>query len=346
MPVNKDAEKRTSALTIDAIREKIVPSFLHEHVEDVRVLDGGHINQSFCVITKEKQYVLQCLCSSRYTAEQIKALEQDYLLYRNACEAAAETGVFLECPQWIRDKDGSFFRTDETGDHWRMYGFIPGDMKTVPMSENDLVACGEGLARLHSVLSLIEGIPQAVYSHMHDLVYYYEEYCKQDQSEKMRVPELDQIIEAKIDGFLKLSYSKEDVVHGDAKLGNMIFSENNSQGRSRIKAFIDLDTLMVGSRLEDIADLIRSCCKNREEDEARVTQAILKGYQAAAKELSGDIMLTKEETEFMPDIVDKICFELGLRYYTDHLSGSNYFSEQQPGQNLQKAKKWLAGCKI
>ncbi|MBR3735299.1 MAG: hypothetical protein IKN07_05420, partial [Lachnospiraceae bacterium] len=65
-----------------------------------------------------------------------------------------------------------------------------------------------------------------------------------------------------------------------------------------------------------------------------------------AKELSGDIMLTKEETELMPDIVDKICFELGLRYYTDHLSGSNYFAEQQPGQNLQKAKKWLAGCKI
>ena len=318
----------------DSVWEKIGTPYVNEQLEDIRAFDIGHINLSLYAETKENRYVLQRLWSWRYTKEQIEKLEYNYLHYKNACETAAEKGVILECPQWIRDREGQFFRI-EGGDYWRMYQMITGDMLKPKITDDELVVCGAGLAKLHYVLSFFPEKPHAVYPFLHDLTYYFEEYCLQEKSDKYRVPEMDRVIEEKIGGYLKLSYPKEDVVHGDAKLGNMIVSGN------RVKAFIDLDTLMVGSRLEDIADLIRSCCIYREEEEAYIIKMVLKGYQAAAKELSGDMMLTKEEAELMPDIVDKICFELGLRYYTDHLSGGGYFIERFSGENLQKAKQWL-----
>jgi hypothetical protein len=32
-----------------------------------------------------------------------------------------------------------------------------------------------------------------------------------------------------------------------------------------------------------------------------------------------------------------IAFELGLRFYTDHLEGNRYFKVTEPGQNLRRA---------
>ena len=43
------------------------------------------------------------------------------------------------------------------------------------------------------------------------------------------------------------------------------------------------------------------------------------------------------ELQLIPDAARLISFELGLRFFTDHLNGNVYFKAQHPEHNLQRA---------
>ena len=46
----------------------------------------------------------------------------------------------------------------------------------------------------------------------------------------------------------------------------------------------------------------------------------------------------RNEMNNIGDVFNKICFELGLRYYTDALDKEKYFKEKYPGYSLERAK--------
>ena len=91
----------------------------------------------------------------------------------------------------------------------------------------------------------------------------------------------------------------------------------------------------------DIGDCLRSCCNRLGEDttsldavrfDLDLAEAILEGYLAEAGGL-----LTPVELQLIPDAARLISFELGLRFFTDHLNGNVYFKAQHPEHNLQRA---------
>ena len=53
------------------------------------------------------------------------------------------------------------------------------------------------------------------------------------------------------------------------------------------------------------------------------------------------IEIAKEIDELLPDCFNKICFELGLRYYMDYISHDEHFKEIYPGYRLDRAKSLL-----
>ena len=313
-------------MTNTTIITQIIYAFIAQTLRSCTPIDSGHINDSFLAETEQGKFVCQRLSHTRYTAEQLQMLEQNYRLYTAACEHSSADWQY---PQWLQTGSGEYLYEDEAGDHWRMYPYIAGEAKSGDMTSEEITACGEGLARLHLLLSAFPAKPQAVYPHLYDLEYHYKEYLKQAISNTRRIPELDKAVTQKIQGFLHLSYRRNSVIHGDAKVGNMLFSER------RVIAWIDLDTLMPGSRLEDMADCIRSCCQGSLSESA-VIEAFLQGYLHIDSHL-----LTEEEIALLPQILQKIRFTLGLRYYTDHLAGNLYFHEQYPGQSLEKANRLL-----
>ena len=63
-----------------------------------------------------------------------------------------------------------------------------------------------------------------------------------------------------------------------------------------------------------------------------LAEAILEGYLAEAGSL-----LTAQEVALLPDAARLISFELGLRFFTDHLNGNVYFKARHPEHNLQRA---------
>ncbi len=126
-------------------------------------------------------------------------------------------------------------------------------------------------------------------------------------------------------------------IHGDPKLNNILFDR-----RSRLAlSLIDLDTLGPGLIHYDIADCLRSCCNPAGESPSQVESAyfdldtmslILDEYIKQAQDF-----LDTEDYRLLADSIWLLPFELGLRFFTDHLDGDRYFKVDSPGQNLHRA---------
>lgn len=127
------------------------------------------------------------------------------------------------------------------------------------------------------------------------------------------------------------------VIHGDPKAANFLFAEDEDRAIS----LIDFDTVKPGLLLHDLGDCLRSCCNTLGEAppepiattfDPELFQALLAGYL----DLAGHL-LTPGDRELLVAATALISFELGLRFFTDHLAGDRYFKVGRRGDNLRRA---------
>lgn len=132
------------------------------------------------------------------------------------------------------------------------------------------------------------------------------------------------------------------VTHNDTKLNNVLFDRKTNLPR----CLIDLDTVMSGSILYDIADAIRSGANTSTEEERKLlniridlelVKEFLRGFSEGAPS-----MLTKNEIDYLPIAIKLMPFELGMRYLTDYFDGDIYFGITNPDDNLARAKVQFA----
>ena len=294
-------------------------------VLSVKPLGEGHINDSYLIQTTESRLVSQRIGKGM----DIDILEHNFEMYAEACRKAD-----FSFPEWIKNSEGKYISTDEKGDHWRTYPYIQGDILEPPLGMEQLYAVGQGLARLHTLLQTFPEKPKAVYPMLHDLNYYYYEYIHVLSGygllDERRDKELEEKIYSKIDKYRNLELDRTAVVHGDAKLANILFRSG------RVYAFIDLDTIMQGSLMEDMADCIRSCCMKDGKLDYSACKTLMEGYLSRAPGL-----ISNEDMNKLRDVINKICFELGLRYYTDSISEIKKFKVKYPEYRQEKARELI-----
>jgi hypothetical protein len=113
-------------------------------------------------------------------------------------------------------------------------------------------------------------------------------------------------------------------IHGDTKLDNFLFSTRTG----KVKALVDLDTIMPHTWLADWGDMVRSLVNvagEKEPDLAKVRvnmdifRAVARGFLRSARNT------TPHEISRMVDAVQIIALELGLRFLCDYLRGDSYF---------------------
>lgn len=126
-------------------------------------------------------------------------------------------------------------------------------------------------------------------------------------------------------------------IHGDPKVNNVMIDV----ATARAVSIVDLDTVKPGLVHYDVGDCLRSCCNPLGEETDRpdrvrfepdLCRAILQGYLPLAREF-----LTEDDYDYLFDAIRLIAFELGLRFFTDHLEGDVYFKVRRPGHNLTRA---------
>lgn len=132
------------------------------------------------------------------------------------------------------------------------------------------------------------------------------------------------------------------VCHNDTKADNVLLDRRT---RRRI-CVVDYDTVMPGSPLYDVGDLLRSAAPTVGEDHANpgdvdvrwdVASEIVGGFLAGAGRL-----LTGTERDLARASGWLLAVEQGIRYLTDHLDGDRYYGVEYAGQNLDRARNQIA----
>ena len=334
---------------INAFISNICHQFINSRIMSAEPIGDGHINDTYLVSAADGKYVVQRIKDTADTAK----YEYNYGLY---ADILASNGI--KFPVWLKSKAGTYFYTDGSGYNWRMYRYIDGDIICDTPKIEQLFFLGQGLKKLHIMLQKINDKPKPIYPHLHDLMYYYDMYCKVKDDDKYICteyldPAIENIISADIDKMLKISVDKTSVVHGDTKLANILFKDG------KVTGFIDFDTLMNGSSIEDVADCIRSCCIDNgllntdkanelvkgyldtcddfnEPNNMQDTQNLQNQFNTTGKQNINNII--RNDIKQLPDVFNKICFELGLKYYTDAISKNKCFKEKYPGYHLERAR--------
>jgi hypothetical protein len=317
-------------------------------------LQEGHINLTWKFDTNKGSFVIQNLLVGN-----IKAIEHNYSLLSTLDNIPKWVMPrFMsgkEVLEWTRNFEGDTFsefheyesmaeciEKDSSSLCWRIYPYIEGKTgESIDVCESEKY--GEILGELHYKFNEINsriiesgksGFMKAM-DHFHDTGWYFSEYKRAYAS----LTDIDDKVKKCNDIIEKLSWDFDldlfgkdsGVIHGDARIANVVFCDGGA-------CFIDMDTVMSGSPLVDIADMIRSIISHTGKDDISVIEAFMKAYNKA-NPLEKPYTIKEVQTA-----LSLIRFELAVRYLTDYITGGGYFKEEYPGQSLDKAKKYLDSC--
>jgi len=137
------------------------------------------------------------------------------------------------------------------------------------------------------------------------------------------------------------------VVHFDVKINNMLFDKTTN----KVKAIIDLDTLMPGTVLSDIGDMMRTFSNTLGEEsenidevkaDIEIIQNITDGFLSSCKNI-----LTKAEKDNFLFSGKVITLLQCIRFLTDYLNNDSYYKTTYSEQNFIRAKnQWALYCSL
>ncbi|WP_228414001.1 phosphotransferase enzyme family protein [Chryseobacterium sp. CH21] len=129
------------------------------------------------------------------------------------------------------------------------------------------------------------------------------------------------------------------IIHADVKISNILFDQNHQP-----LAVIDLDTMMISTILYDFGTMIQSYTNAAHEDDGsaknnfnpEMYKVVKEGFLFYLKE-----KLTPEESESLDYAAQVTIYIQELRFLTDYLNGSTYYSITHPEHNLDRTKNQL-----
>lgn len=283
---------------------KIASLFGVEDVNDIKTMDGGHINRTYLVTASDGCYVLQSLNREVFVCpekvmENISAIESAFSRYG---------GGSVSVPHYLTADGENFVEAD--GEIYRMYSYT--ESSEVSADRNYLMgrSFGAFLRIINSGgVKLHETIPN-----FRDFARYYRGLSSVSSGKAELFAELSNELEAVFNGNLpKMN------VHNDAKSANII--------TGRQCTVIDLDTAMKGYAAFDFGDMIRSVLPDM-----IAVRNVAKGF---AEGLDG--LLTAAEIHSLYYGILWTLGELSMRYYIDGIAENGYFKGKTPADCLNRA---------
>lgn len=316
-------------------------------VQEIQELGNGNINDTFLVYTGDKPFILQRINPAVFP-DPHAVVRNSLRVSQHLTEKERRAGGASHFAALLSTRAGNPWWQDSAGSVWRAQCCIEGVPLHGVTSPCQAIEIGRLLGIFHRHLGDMAGESLEVpLPGFHVLPSYFEEFDRvvldlgeEDSSQQMRD------CFAKIEEFRPqaalFQWAEERglisvrTVHGDPKVENFLFDHN---GR-RAVGLIDLDTVGPGFVHHDLGDCLRSCCNGGGENgdvrtvsfNQDICRAFYEGYRAETGEC-----LSRYESDYIFDAVLLITFELGLRFFTDHLRGDTYFRVRYAGENLNKA---------
>lgn len=155
-----------------------------------------------------------------------------------------------------------------------------------------------------------------------------------------------EIGEIRAAGALATALSREElplrIIHADAKPANVLLDVASGEAL----AVIDLDTVMPGTLLFDVGDLIRSVSCAVAEDDPEPGRLVLREdlFEGLLRGLAAGLApmpLHPAERRLIVTAGRVITHEQAARFLADYLGGDRYYHTTRPGQNLDRARVQL-----
>ena len=316
---------------------------------------SGLINDTYLCTFRDndeiRRYVLQRINVAVFKRP-ADVMENVEVVTRHIAARLRAEGVadpYAVTPALIHARSGRSHHVDGSGSCWRVFHFIEDGMVFDQVKDvHHAHEIGRGLGRFQSLVADLAP------SRLHDTIpgfhhtpRYLEEYdnavmrdaggraagAGAEREFVSRRRSLAPMLTEPMDsGQLPLR-----VVHNDPKVNNVMVRRDTGEAL----CMLDLDTVKPGIVHFDFGDCVRSVANPAGEDghldqvtfDLPLFQAVTRGYLSEASSF-----LTRKEVDLLPLSVRVITFELGLRFFTDYLSGDLYFKVAYPEHNLHRAR--------
>lgn len=312
----------------------------------IEPLGSGNINDTFVVRSSAGPFVLQKINGSVF-ADPLRVIRNFEKITRHLLDRRQKRGIAFQTAEPVRTLAGELFFRDGRGGFWRGQTCLATPARHNLSGLERVGRAGRTLALFHllaadfDVAMLEDPLPG-----FHNLPGYMAEldrilavqgrvsgkeidYCL-ESIERIR-PQANFLEDAGKAGILIVQ-----PIHGDPKIDNFIFGESGEAD-----GMLDFDTVGAGLIHYDLGDCLRSCCNRAGEGgpetdsvslDLDYCRALIGGYVSQAPQL-----LDGRQRGYIFEAVLLIAFELGVRFFTDHLRGNSYFKVAYEGENLQRA---------
>ncbi|MEN7972798.1 MAG: aminoglycoside phosphotransferase family protein [Verrucomicrobiota bacterium] len=333
----------------------------------MRPTGSGNVNDTYLAVFRthfsEERIIIQRI--NGHVFAQPEWIMENLSILTNHCHKQLQVenhtaDRIWQLPRIVPCRNGQDYFRDEEGSFWRALTLIASAKShDIAQGSEHAFEVGTVLGQFHRLVSTMNPLSlRDTLPGFHETPKYLEQYdeilktagAREVIDSSMEVRSLLRFVEerrefahilenAQVAGELEIR-----LIHGDPKVSNIMIDDDTGKGTS----IIDLDTAKPGLIHYDFGDALRSLC-NREGEETKdvgkvafdldLCDAFVCGYIKFAKDF-----LTENDKKYLYDSIRLITFELGLRFFQDHLAGNVYFKVKQPEQNLHRAKIQFKLC--
>ena len=318
---------------------------------EVHEFGNGNINDTYLVTTdsnEESRFVLQRINTQVFKHPRL-IMQNMRVFTEHMRKRSREEGHHWEMPRVLHTSDGGDFYIDSEGNFWRAISYVAGAKSFDTIKDLDHAReVGHALGTFQHLISdlpieMLADTLEGFHITPRYLQHFDQIFSQNGFKANVEVRYGLDFIHARRDWAHVLENARERgklqlrPVHGDPKVNNVMIEENSGCAIS----LVDLDTVKPGLIHYDIGDCMRSGCNPLGEEtddweavqfQPEIGQAILTGYLTRARHF-----LTDADYEYIYDSIRLLTFELGVRFFTDHLAGNVYFKVKHPEHNLQRA---------
>jgi len=333
----------------------------------IKAIESGNVNDTYIAFFRthfsEERVVLQRINRRVFTRpEWIMAnmrVVTDHVHRRLKDEEDSADRIW-QLPRVIPTRAGDDYIVDEAGEFWRAITLIASATSyDCAQGAEHAFEVGTVLGQFHRLISDLDpSLLRDTLPGFHVTPKYLEKYdatlatdaAQARLSASIEARRLSRFVEERraFVGVLETALARGELslrnIHGDPKVNNIMIDDLSGKGT----CMVDLDTVKPGLIHYDFGDALRSI-GNRAGEEAQVLntvifdvdlcEAFVKGYMGPARDF-----MTEADRHYLFDSIRLIAFELGLRFFQDHLAGNTYFKVRTEEQNLNRARVQFRLC--
>ena len=314
--------------------------FPERKLEHIQAITEGLINQTFVVSTTRQKFILQSINTTVFPLYE-EGLINILLVKKYLLEAKFP----YDFPTPIQDK---YIKCKS--EIWRLFPFVE-DSISYNKAPSELIVQEAGkclgsfyrstasvpIEQLHITLS-------DFHSGVFRLAQFEQALNTSGKKRKQLAQELIENIDSQKEVLLQFDQLNaslpQRVVHFDTKISNFLFDKKTDKAT----ALIDLDSLMPGTVLSDIGDMVRTYSNvlGEESQEISKVKADAKIIEVLLRSFLSEATLTKEEKTKLYFAGQAITLMQSVRFLTDFLNDDVYYKTYYEMHNLMRAQNQWA----